>query len=190
MAAETDNGNLRAETVRPTLGALAAALVGLLLLAGCGSSSDTAATTTSKTTTGAARATSISVLGAVKGSGPWVRHLSLKLGRNGLPSQFLVCAVRGPARDGAPCAARAGADFPVRGTLRLEQHPVGPGVPEADAPGWGTVGSSDKPDLRIVLSDFVSGNKAQTVTYRVSLHDATGKRLATSDDVLTVLWHH
>ena len=187
MAAKSDNGNLRGERARWRVAAPTAVVVGILLLAGCGGSSSHKAATT--TTSGASPA-AISVLGAVKGSGPWVRHLTLKLGRGGLPSQFLVCAVLGQARAGAPCAARTEAGFPIRGTLRLEQHPAGPGLPEADAPGWGTVGSSDKPDLRIVLSDFVSGNKAQTVTYRVSLHDAAGKRLATSDDVLTVVWHH
>ncbi len=68
--------------------------------------------------------------------------------------------------------------------MRLEQRPPGPGVKRADSPGWGLVGTSDQTELRVVLSDFVSGNRPGTVTYRVTLRNPSGRILATSNTIM------
>jgi hypothetical protein len=77
--------------------------------------------------------------------------------------------------------------LPDQATMRLEQRPPGPAV-EPDTPGWGLVGTSDQADLQVVLSDFVSGAKPGTVTYRVTLRDASARILATSNTI-TVRLH-
>lgn len=142
-------------------------------------------TTTVAGTEGAAK---IVLRGARLNSGPFTRHLSLRLGTGGQPIPFYVCAVRSRVAPKTPCRAVPGGALPVRASLRLEQHPVGPGIKQADSPGWGLVGTSDQPVLQVVLSDFVSGAKPRTVTYRVTLRTASGRLLATSN-TLTIAWH-
>jgi hypothetical protein len=129
------------------------------------------------------------LLEAGHNDGPWTRRLSLRLGRAGVPVQFFVCAVRGPLRGAGTCAAEPGATLPAGSTLHLEQHPAGPGIEQPDSPGWGLVGTSEQPELRIVLSDFVSvNNKPGTVTYRATLRDASGRATATSNTI-AIAWH-
>lgn len=124
----------------------------------------------------------LSLVEAAQPDGPWTRRLSLRLGRDGVPTQFYVCAVR--KKGAGPCTAAAGATLPARSTLRLEQHPVGPGLERPDSPGWGLVGTSGDPVLKLTLSDFVSvNNKPGNVTYRVTLRDPSGHVTATSNTV-------
>ncbi|MDX6476640.1 MAG: hypothetical protein QOH95_2151 [Gaiellaceae bacterium] len=169
--------------------------VGTLAVAGCGGSkssrnSQTTATTGNGTTTtagpGKAR---ITLLEAAQDDGPWTRRLSLRLGRAGVPVQFFVCAVVGGEGPAGTCRAEPGSTLPARSTLDLEQHPAGPGLQRPDSPGWGLVGTSEDPLLRIVLSDFVStNNKPGTITYRVTLRNASGHLNATSNTI-AVTWH-
>jgi hypothetical protein len=171
------------ETARRSL-AVALAFAGLV--SGCaGGKSDRENRTTSAT-----GSPKIRLLEAAQSDGPWTRRLSLRLGRGGVPTQFYVCALR-TQRDGAdrPCGADEGGTLPARSTLRLEQHPVGPGLERPDSPGWGLVGTSDEPELKLTLSDFVSAdNKPGTVTYRVTLRDPSGRVTATSNKI-TISWH-
>jgi hypothetical protein len=100
-----------------------------------------------------------------------------------------VCAVRSSNQPTTECEAPGTVALPARATLRLEQQPAGPGIERPDSPGWGIVGTSDEPTLKIVLSDFVSANvKPRTVTYRVTLRDESGHVLSTSNPV-TITWH-
>src|SRR5262249_38087484 len=131
----------------------------------------------------------IALLEAEQADGPWTRRLSLRLGRGGVPTQFYVCAVRVQGQGSEPCGAEPGGTLPARSTLPLEQHPVGPGLERPDSPGWGLVGTSDEPELKLTLSDFVSANnKPGTVTYRVTLRDPSGRVTATSNTI-TIRWH-
>jgi hypothetical protein len=173
---------------------MAQALVVLLALAtlvasGCsGGVSGTTTGAASNTTAGSANA-GITLLVAGHNDGPWTRRLSLRLGRGGVPVQFYVCAVLGRLAAAGNCQAEPGSTLPARSTLRLEQHPVGPGLESPDSPGWGLVGTSEQPELSIVLSDFVSANnKPGTVTYRVTLRDASGHVTATSNTI-AITWH-
>lgn len=161
-----------------------------LVLSGCsgGTSGSTSGTTTATTAAGSENA-KITLLGAKHNDGPWARSLSVRLGRGGVPVQFFICAVRGAPASTQPCKAPPGSMMPTRSTMRLEQQPVGPGIERPDSPGWGLVGTSEDPELSIVLSDFVSANnKPGPVTYRVTLRDPSGHVLATSNTI-TVHWH-
>lgn len=163
------------------LSATAVIVFAALLVSGCGGKSDRGSQTAATT-----EKDQIALLEAAQSDGPWTRRLSLRLGRAGVPTQFYVCAVR----DGAgPCAAREGATLPAGSTLRLEQQPVGPGLERPDSPGWGLVGTSEDPVLKLTLSDFVSvNNKPGHVTYRVTLRDPSGHVTATSNTT-TISWH-
>ena len=162
-----------------------------LLLTACGGdkSADTAATTTTQATGGAAPVT-ITVLGSRANTGPYARSLSMKLDDNTpKPFPFYVCAAWGEHKAPEGCKAAAGARLPVGGILRLEQQPPGPAVTYPDSPGWGTVGTSDTPELTVPLSNGTTGNRFGTVTYRVTMRNRAGKILANSNRfVLT--WHH
>jgi hypothetical protein len=121
------------------------------------------------------------VLGGRKGiEGPWRRYLSLRLVRGGIPVSFSVCAVWGeppsltPACEGAP-----GTRLPEGTTMRLEQ---------SRKVVWKRVGQSASPALEAVLSNDVSGNRLGTVYYRVTLRQASGLVLRTSNK-FRVIWH-
>jgi hypothetical protein len=117
-----------------------------------------------------------------------VQSLSLEHGPDGEPTGFFVCAAWAEARSPAGCDAAPGAELPAGTILRLEQRPVGSAVASPDSPGWATVGTTDRAELRIPLSDFVSGLDVETATYRVTLRPlAGGPALATSNPI-TVAW--
>jgi hypothetical protein len=61
-------------------------------------------------------------------------------------------------------------------------------VQQPDSPGWGTVGTSDSPELSVPLSNGVTGNQRGTVTFRATLRNRAGRVLATSND-FTLTWH-
>lgn len=130
----------------------------------------------------------ISLLGAPQHDGPWRRELALRLVGGGQPVPFYVCAVWSHVSPKRPCRAAPGGVLPFRAIMRLEQRPAGPGVKRADSPGWGLVGTSDQTELRVVLSDFVSGDRPGTVTYRVTLRSPSGRILATSN-TFAITWH-
>lgn len=158
-----------------------------LVAASCGGSVHAVSSTTTAATVTAGTAT-ISLRGSRLDNGPWGRQVSVRLGRNGQPNQFYVCAVLSRIASKKPCLAPPGSALPFHTILRLEQHPAGAGLKEPDSPGWGIVGTSDQAELRIVLSDFVSSYKPATVTYRVTLRTTAGKKLATSN-AISVTWH-
>jgi hypothetical protein len=165
--------------------------IALLAVSGCGSDKqpDASAATTSTATTAADDGASITLLESAHDLGPWSRRISIRLGREGVPVQFFVCAVRSNDPPAKPCAIQSAAKLPAGATLRLEQHPVGPGAARADSPGWGLVGTSEDGFMKTVLSDFVSAsNKPGPVTYRVTERDPSGRILATSNPVV-VNWH-
>ena len=172
-----------------------------LLVAGCSSNGSTAASTTAATTTGvttgqaptpiapAVPPTTITAWAAARDTGPWSSSLSLQLPKEfGIPRSFYVCAVWKHAATAAPCKARVGSKLPVGTSLRLEQQPIGPAVTNPDTPGWGTVATSEEPGLSAVLSNFVTGNKPGTFTYRTTLRDRAGQVLARSN-LVKVTWH-
>jgi hypothetical protein len=164
--------------------------IAVLAASGCGSSkADTAAPTTTTTTAAADDGASITLLESGHDLGPWSRRISVQLGREGIPVQFYVCAVRSTKPPAKPCAIQSAEKLPAGATLRLEQQPVGPGAERADSPGWGLVGTSEDGFMKTVLSDFVSaGNKPGPVTYRVTERDPSGRILATSNPVV-INWH-
>jgi hypothetical protein len=177
----------------PGIGLAVALALAALVVSGCsgGKSDRESETTTSVPTATAERAgnAKITLLEAAHTDGPWTRRLSLRLGRGGVPAQFYVCAVWTQREVAEPCGTEPGGTLRAGSTLRLEQHPVGPGLERADSPGWGLVGTSEEPVLRITLSDFVSANnKPATVTYRVTLRDPSGRVVATSNTI-TIAWH-
>jgi hypothetical protein len=176
---------------RSCLAAVAAALPAALLLTACSgdSSSDRAATTTTTQAAGESAPVTITVLGSRSNTGPFARALSLKLDdTTPKPMPFYVCAAWGEQQPPGGCEAADGARLPVGGILRLEQQPPGPAVTYPDSPGWGTVGTSDTPELTVPLSNGTTGNKFGTVTYRVTMRNRAGKILANSNRfVLT--WH-
>jgi hypothetical protein len=166
--------------------------IAILAASGCGSSkADTAAPITTTTTAAAAAddGASITLLESAHDLGPWSRRISIRLGREGVPVQFYVCAVRSTDPPAKPCAIQFAAKLPAGATLRLEQQPVGPGAERADSPGWGLVGTSEDGFMKTTLSDFVSAdNKPGRVTYRVTERDPSGRILATSNRVV-INWH-
>lgn len=170
-----------------------AAFFAVLVLAGCGGSSDkTSATTPGSTSTSKAAAgvpQRITVLGASKSDGPYGHALALKLVDSPEPIPFYVCAAWGSTAAPADCHAAADAKLPLDTELRLEQHPAGPAVPVRGNPGWGTVGSSDTPELSVPLSNGVTGNKVGKVTFRATLRNRSGRILASSD-TFSLTWHN
>ena len=162
-----------------------------LLLTGCSDdkAAESTTTTPSQATTGDSAPVTITVLGSRANTGPYARSLSLKLDdTTPKPLPFYVCAAWGEHKAPGDCKAAAGARLPVGGILRLEQQPPGPAVTYPDSPGWGTVGTSDTPELTVPLSNGTTGNRFGTVTYRVTMRNRAGKILANSNRfVLT--WH-
>ena len=57
-----------------------------------------------------------------------------------------------------------------------------------DSPGWGTVGTSDRAELEVPLSDFVAGLDVRTATYRVTLRRLEGGPALTTSNTITVTW--
>jgi hypothetical protein len=167
------------------------AAIALLALAGCGSDPQPNATaaTTSTAATAAGGGASITLLESAHDLGPWSRRISIRLGREGVPVQFFVCAVHSKKPPSKPCTFQSANKLPAGATLRLEQQPVGPGAERADSPGWGLVGTAEDGFMKTTLSDFVSAdNKPGRVTYRVTERDPSGRILATSNPVV-VNWH-
>jgi hypothetical protein len=167
-------------------------LVAALSASGCSGddSTDRAVTTTPTTaTTTAGAPETIRVLGSRKNTGPFQDSLSLKLVPTGSqPFNFYVCAAWGGKTAPSDCTAPPGARLPAGSRLRLEQRPPGPAMTSADSPGWGTVGTSDTPELSIPLSNGVTGNRFGKVTYRVTLRNQSGRVLATSN-TFKLTWH-
>jgi hypothetical protein len=119
--------------------------------------------------------------------GPWVTTLRLKLRRYKL-TQYRVCAVWNWP-DGRPFGCfGAGSRLPERTLLRIEQNPVAKAMKRGDSPGWGLLGMSSDPVLRVPLSNTVTGDKIGKFYYRATLRDPDGKILLTSNRV-TLIWH-
>lgn len=157
-----------------------------LAAAGCGGGTkDAPATTTTSHATAPER---ITVLGSTRAAGPYGHSIALKLVDGLTPIPFYVCAAWGAREAPGGCHAKAGAKLPLGTELRLEQHPAGPAVPAQGSPGWGTVGSSDTPELSVPLSNGVTGNKLGKVTFRATLRNQAGRVLATSN-TFTLTWH-
>jgi hypothetical protein len=126
-------------------------------------------------------ATKIVLRGRQGGGGPWKRYLWLELVRSQLTS-FSVCAVWNRTSSPPPtCRAARGDRLPEGAIMRLEQR-----LPRS--PGWRTVGTSTEAALGAVLSNDVSRNRLGTVTYRVTLRNASGRILGTSN-TFKVFWH-
>ena len=53
--------------------------------------------------------------------------------------------------------------------------PGRPAVASPDSPGWATVGTSDRPELEVPLSDFVAGLDVDKATYSVTLRASSGR---------------
>jgi hypothetical protein len=175
---------------RALLGVTAAACA--LLAAGCGGGSGGARATTAATpppaTAPAAPKVKITLLGATEATGPWRRRISLRLVVSIRPVSFYVCAAVTHVLQGTSCEAAPGGTLPPGTEMRLEQHPAGPAVPVPGSPGWGTVASSDAPELEAVLSNNVTGNRLGRVNYRVTLRDGANRILARSNP-LVLVWH-
>ncbi len=103
-------------------------------------------------------------------------------------TSFVVCAVWNQAPPPPTCQPRRGSRLPEGTSLRLEQRPIGAGVKRADSPGWGLVGLSQDAALEAVLSNNISGNRFGTISYRVTLRNASGRVQATSN-TFKVVWH-
>jgi hypothetical protein len=167
-----------------------ALLLAAVFAAGCSGGDETAGTTTGAgTDTVAAPGTSkITLRAARTNTGPWTQSLSLEHGADGQPTGFFVCAAWDEVRAPAGCDAAPGAELPAGTILRLEQRPVGAAAASSDSPGWATVGTTDRAELRIPLSDFVSGLDVDTATYRVTLRPLAGGLALTTSDSITVAW--
>ena len=171
----------------PGLRCVLLALAGVLA-AGCSGDDATAPTTTAQTTVATGSAGKITLRGARSNSGPWVRALSLEHGPDGQPVGFYVCAAWDEARPPEECAAAPGTELPEGTALRLEQRPAGAAVTIPESPGWGTVGNSDRAELHVPLSDFVSGLAVRTATYRVTLRRLEGGPVLAVSNPITVTW--
>jgi len=175
--------------------------IAAFFVAGCsgdgGADGSTSAATTGAGTNGGSPtpvapgvpSTTISSWASATNAGPWSPAVSLKLPKDfGIPTSFYVCAVWKHSASRAACEATPGVKLPIGTTLRLEQQPIGPAVTNADTPGWGTVATSEDATLSAVLSNFVTGNKPGTFTYRTTLRDRAGQILARSN-LVEVTWH-
>ena len=126
---------------------------------------------------------------ASENTGPWVRSLSLKHGEeDGVPVGFFVCAAWDETRSPEGCDADPGAKLPAGMILRLEQRPTGTVAANPDSPGWATVGTSDRAELEVPLSDFVAGLDVRTATYRVTLRRLEGGPALATSNTITVTW--
>jgi hypothetical protein len=174
---------------RPGLIALVLAAV---LAAGCSGGDDTAGTTTGAdsgaATVAAPAAATITLRAGRTNTGPWVESLALEHGPDGVPTNFFVCAAWDEASPPTECDAASGAKLPTGTVLRLEQRPVGAAVASPDSPGWATVGTTDRPELEIPLSDFVSGLDVDSATYRVTLRALEGGPALATSNPITVSW--
>ena len=162
-----------------------------LLAAGCSgddSEGQTTARRTGETTASVDNPGTITVRVARANDGPWVQSLSLEHGEDGVPTPFYVCAAWDESAPREECRAAAGAHLPSGTILRLEQRPAGAALTSPDSPGWGTVGTSDRAELSVPLSDFVSGLKVRTATYRVTLRRVDGSPALATSDLVTVTW--
>jgi len=142
--------------------------------AGCGGegSASGGEDTTTRGTRSADVPRTVTVLGAPQNDGPYTRALALKLDFNGKdPIPFYVCAAWDRQRAPSGCRAPAGAKLPSGTVMRLEQKPAGPASTNPDSPGWGTVGTSDDPELEIPLSNLTTGNRLGKVTYRATVRN-------------------
>jgi hypothetical protein len=120
-------------------------------------------------------------------SGPWVTALSLRLNKDKL-NEFKVCGVwNWPATRRFTCLA-AGSRLPERTTVRVEQSPVAEAMKRDDSPGWGMVGLTQDPVVKVPLSNTVTGNRYGTYYYRVTLRDVSGRLLLASNKV-KLTWH-
>jgi hypothetical protein len=160
--------------------------------AGCSSDDSTGGTigtTTGQSTGTAGRGSKITLLVARTSSGPWVRSLSLEHSpQDGQPVSFFVCAAWDEAVAPEGCNAASGAELPGATILRLEQRPVGAASASLDSSGWGTVGTSEEPELAIPLSDFVSGLDVPRASYRATLRRFDGGPAHATSNVVTVTW--
>jgi hypothetical protein len=183
--------NTFAERVR--VPALLVTALAALALSGCsGDEPTTNAVTTTPTATGQTTTAgdapqTVTVLGSAQNTGPFEDSLSLKLVAGFRPIPFYVCAAWGAKTAPSNCTAAQGARLPAGSTLRLEQRPPGPAVTYPDSPGWGTVGTSEDPELNIPLSNGVTGNRVGKVTFRATLRNRSGRVLATSN-TFTLTW--
>jgi hypothetical protein len=145
--------------------------------------------------TGAASATRVTAEAAAKISlrgrqgdhGPWKRYLWLKLVKVRLTS-FSVCAVWNQEVLTPTCRAAPGSKLPRGTVMRLEQRLPRVGSRRAGSPGWRTVGISPDAVLQAVLSNAVAGNRPGRVSYRVTLRNASGRVLETSN-TFKVFWN-
>lgn len=167
--------------------ALLALLVVVLAFPLASGASGTGAASATRATAGAA--TKIVLRGRQGSQGPWRRYLWLKFVKGGVPTSFSVCAVWNRTSPPPPTCRAARGDRLPRGTLmRLEQRLPRAGLRSAGIPGWRTVGTSTDAALAAVLSNAVSRNRLGTVSYRVTLRNASGRILGTSN-TFKVFWH-
>ena len=121
-------------------------------------------------------------------SGPWVTRLSLKLTKTRL-IEFRVCGVwNWPPTKRFTCLG-AGSRLPARTAARMEQSPIGAAMKREDSPGWGMVGLSDDPVIKVPLSNTASGNRYGTVYYRVTLRNVLGGKALVTSNKVTLVWH-
>jgi hypothetical protein len=199
-----DRGRFSSFPIRSLRAPVAVALVlasASLYASGCsgdGSSEEAATTNATAAATTATTATAalprdvpetITALGSRRNTGPFERSLSLKLVKGIDPVPFYVCGAWGKEEAPEGCQSKAGVRLPAGSVLRLEQRPPGPAIKNPDSPGWGTVGTSETPELTIPLSNGVTGDRLGKVAFRVTLRNRTsGKVLATSN-LFTLTWH-
>ena len=164
---------------------LALLVVAVLAFPLASGASGTGAASATRVTAGAAA--KISLRGRQGDHGPWKRYLWLKLVKVRLTS-FSVCAVWNQTLLTPACRAAPGRKLPRGTIMRLEQRPVGSALRRADSPGWGMVGISTEPALQAVLSNAVAGNRLGSVSYRVTLRNASGRVLETSN-TFKVFWN-
>lgn len=119
--------------------------------------------------------------------GAWRRSLTIKFARFQLKPFSLCATFDAPAAPRFSCADVRGQKLPEGTVLRLEQNPIGKALRRRDSPGWGMLGQSVTTSLGAAVSNTETGNKAGTWRYRVTLRNAAGKVLVTSN-VLRVTW--
>jgi hypothetical protein len=119
--------------------------------------------------------------------GPWKKSLYLKLNKQRL-SSFSACGIRNwDGTEMFDCEVAAGR-LPGGNFLRLEQSPRAKALARADSPGWGMLGLTSSTRVGVVVSNVVTGNRYGTYRYRVTLRNASGQVLATSN-IVSVTWH-
>lgn len=156
---------------------LAGSLVLSSPLAACASAGASPSSTAGVTTATAEKI----VLGGRRGiEGPWRSYLRFKLVRGGIPKSFILCAVWDQSSLSPTCRVARGKTLPHGTMMRLEQRRV-------RSAGWKRVGLSTDAALEAVLSNSVSGNRLGVVSYRVTLRNASGGVLATSN-TFRVFW--